>query len=337
MKVVRPLLLALVVTLAVSACRRGDDDGGSSTPTPGTPAPTIVPSAAEQTVPPATASPGLPSPAGPGAYTTGEISGAITYGGAERTFRIYVPESASPNVSVPLIIGLHGGLGSGEQFAANTRFDGAAERGGFIAVYPDGIGRTWNAGRCCGVAARTDVDDVGFISALIDELAARYEIDLARVYATGHSNGAMMALRLACELPERIHAVVAVAGGLEAPACAPPAPRSVLLIHGDADQNHPLEGGQGPDSIAGVDFVSVADSMETLRLGMSCDAATEPSESGGITTTTWSGCPPGVELKLEVIAGGSHAWPGGTGGVLTGEASDLLDATSEAAGFLLAH
>ena len=86
-----------------------------------------------------------------------------------------------------------------------TGFTPKASAEGFIVVYPDGTSRrapllTWNAGHCCGYAMEQRVDDVAFISALIEDLAARFPIDRKRIYVTGMSNGAMMAHRLGSEL-----------------------------------------------------------------------------------------------------------------------------------------
>jgi polyhydroxybutyrate depolymerase len=254
----------------------------------------------------------------------------MTYDGLDRTWRVYVPTSLPAGVAAPLVIGLHGGTGSGAQFENTTSMDSEAEAGRFIAVYPDGTGalRTWNGGNCCGYAVAADVDDVGFISALIDNVAHNFPIDTKRVYAVGHSNGAIMALRLACELSSKIAAIGAVAGSLEVPGCSPSRPVSVLLIHGDADQNHPIDGGLGPDSISGVPFNSVANTMETMHSAMGCADSNTQSVAGAITTTDWSGCPAGTAVKLEVIAGGSHAWPGGKQTLVGPEPSQALNATS---------
>jgi polyhydroxybutyrate depolymerase len=255
---------------------------------------------------------------------------SMTFGGLERTWRVYVPQSLPAGMAAPLVIGLHGGTGSAAQFENTTRMDAQAEAGRFIAVYPDGTGvaQTWNGGACCGYAVRNEVDDVSFIGALLDRLTADYPIDWTRVYATGHSNGAILSLRLGCELSDRIAAVGAVAGSLEVPGCAPSQPVAVLLIHGDADESHPIGGGTGPDSIAGVPFNSAANTMETMRTAMGCSAETAESVDGAITTTNWTGCPHGIAVELQVIAGASHSWPGGKPTLVGGQPSQALDATA---------
>jgi len=153
------LILVAAALLLLAACRRGDDGPPTDSQTPG-PSPTVPAS-------PGNATPGV----APGPRTE---AGSVTVDGRARTWRLYVPGSLRTGEAAPLVIGLHGGIGSGEQFARNTRFDEQAEAGGFLAVYPDGTGiaKTWNAGACCGYAQRNGVDDVAFISALSLLMAA---------------------------------------------------------------------------------------------------------------------------------------------------------------------
>ena len=266
--------------------------------------------------------------------------GSMRFGGHERTWRVYVPASLPLDNAVPLVIGLHGGLGSGEQFAESTRFDSQAEEGRFLAVYPDGVARpllgirTWNGGRCCGFAVDQNVDDVGFIATLIDQLQARFRIDPGRIYAMGHSNGGIMAYRLACELPDRIAAIGAVAASLEVP-CEAGQPVSVLSIHGDADTSHPLEGGEGADSLAGVAFTSVQESLDDWIALNGCAATPSVAQAGAVTTTRWSGCDQDAVVESQIVAGASHAWPGGEPtGPLRPQPSPDLDATAALWAFL---
>jgi polyhydroxybutyrate depolymerase len=317
----------LIVAAIVSGCRDRDGDEPDAAPTATTsdsrPATQTAKTAepASNPGPKATVAQGEPGP------LTDTVT--MSVGGRERTYRLYVPASL-PDGPAPLVIGLHGGFGSGEQFAHTGRFDAQAEAGAFIAAYPDGTGivPTWNGGRCCGYAVREDVDDIAFVEAVIDDIAGRYAIDPSRVYATGHSNGAIMALRLACE-SDRFAAVAAVAGSLEIPSCNPPHPASVLMIHGDADESHPLEGGSGDKSVSQVDFTSVAASMDMLAPAMGCSTVTDVGSSGPLVTTDWTACPDGTAVRLIVVGGASHAWPGGIqGAVFRAEPSDALDATA---------
>lgn len=327
-----PFVLAAMV-LVFAACRGDADDGSTpaatATHNPTAPAATTTTPAAEVT--PATVDATATATTGAAGEPIGPltIETEIDVDGVAREYRLFVPSSVREGVPAPLVIGMHGGFGNAAQFARSSGFDDEAERGGFIAVYPQGLGRvpTWNGGACCGYAARNDVDDVGFISALIDEVAAGYPVDLGRVYAVGHSNGAIMAFRLACELSDRIAAIGAVAGSLEIGSCAMEQPVSVLSIHGDADLNHPLNGGRGPQSVANVDFTSTAATMEAMRGANGCATGTTVVDEGDIVTTAWD-CPPGIDVELQVIRGGSHAWPGSNQVLASGPASQAMDATA---------
>jgi polyhydroxybutyrate depolymerase len=273
------------------------------------------------------------------APVAGAQNGTVMVKGAQRSYRLYVPKALPTGTAAPLVVAMHGGLGTPERFAESSRFDQAAEAHGFLVVYPEGVGRTWNVGSCCGQASLQNIDDVAFISALIDHLRASFEIDPDRVFATGHSNGAMMSFRLACELSDKIAAVAPVAGSLEIGSCAPSRPVAVLAIHGDADLNHPLQGGVGPNSITGVPYNSMANSMESLRKANGCSGVPSARREGEITTSVWPGCREGGHTEQRIIAGASHAWPGATsaGSAGAGAPSLAFDATEEVWRFFEGH
>jgi polyhydroxybutyrate depolymerase len=136
----------------------------------------------------------------------------------KRTFTVYVPASFDKSVQMPAIIALHGRGTTGKGMMIITRkgFNRLADKDGFLVVYPDGIELNWNDGRkdeeTNDRAHRENIDDVGFLSALIDIMIAEYNTDPQRIYITGISNGAMMAYRLACELSQRIAAIALLTG-----------------------------------------------------------------------------------------------------------------------------
>jgi polyhydroxybutyrate depolymerase len=209
----------------------------------------------------------------------------------------------------------HGGTGSGRQFEErSSRMNPVADREGFVVVYPDGTGtfRTWNAGGCCGSAARPPgVDDVGFVRILLDHLGEELCIDERRIYASGMSNGAMLSHRLACELWDRIAAVAPVAGTEMSPTCTPARAVPVMHVHGSADGHVPWEGGVGC-GLTGVSFRSVPATMEAWRVRNGCGTATaRVVVEGNGTCDGYLGCVDGVETVLCRIEGGGHSWPGG--------------------------
>jgi polyhydroxybutyrate depolymerase len=306
MKTVILVSLLVLLGVLVMGCSKKD---GSGYPLSATPAPGETPGGFTAT------------------RSAGTTHGTWNFGGQERTFRLFIPFGIKAGEKVPLVVALHGGLGSGDQFAAASGFESLARDEGFVVVFPDGVGNTWNGGGCCGQAARQNIDDVGFLAALIDLLVREAPVDASRVFMTGHSNGAIMAFRFGCERPEMVKGIAPVAGSLEIPQCNAAKGTNLLAIHGDADQNHPIDGGKGPRSIAGVDFVSMEKTLSLWTAGMGCSSSPQRTTSGTLTTTEWDGCKDGTIARYIVIVGADHPWPGSTGGALGTPATKELDAT----------
>jgi len=284
-----------------------------------------------------------------------DISGSISVpGGGRRTYTLYVPKSLPKATPVPLLVGLHGGLGSGRQFEQNTDFDGLAEANRFIVVYPNGTPirpaapnrLVWNGGGCCSVAEQSqqNVNDVGFISALITKMEHRYDIDKSRVYATGHSNGAILAERLACQLSNQIVAIGVQAGDLFVNSCVTSHPVSVLEIHGTDDQNIPINGGVGSRSLTRADFPPPVDGLKTLAAQDACPSTpttrVDPSNSA-VNFEIWQPCHAGTLVEWAKVTGANHAWMGhpaspGTQS-LVGSAYMGFDSSAAVWSFLSAH
>jgi polyhydroxybutyrate depolymerase len=285
-------------------------------------------------------------------------SGAVlqsikTRDGRTRTFRLYVPRSLPRHEPVPLLVALHGGFGSGAQFEANSGFDQLADAHHFIVVYPDGTpirphgalanARVWNGGRCCGPAARQQIDDVAFISQLIDRVAQHHDIDHHRVYAAGHSNGAIMSYRLACELSDKLVAIGVQAGSLEVDQCEPSHPVSVLHIHGRADRAIPIGGGRG-GGLAGIAFRPPRDAVTTFAHVDGCPDSSSTAvapDNADVSIETWQPCQRGTAVQFVTVAGASHAWmghPSGRAGrALTGPPYMKFDSSAAIWSFLAAH
>jgi polyhydroxybutyrate depolymerase len=163
---------------------------------------------------------------------------SFTHDGRTRTYIVRPPRDVANNrTPLPVVLVLHGGGGNAVNAERMSGFTELVERERLIAVYPDGTGRlpttllTWNADHCCALAMTERVDDVGFIAALLDTLAARYPVDARRIYVTGMSTGGMMAHKLARELPQRIAAIAPVVGAVFVGAPPPKGPVSVLAIN----------------------------------------------------------------------------------------------------------
>lgn len=265
---------------------------------------------------------GQPSSAYPPGLSTPD---SLVHGSLTRTFRVYVPPSypVSGATPTPVVVLLHGGFGSGAQVEGSARITTVADTEGFVAVSPDGVLspgniRTWNGGTCCGYAVAANIDDVGFVSALLDHLEARLCIDRRRVYAAGMSNGAIMSYRLACELSSRIRAVGPVAGALGVASCTPARAVPLMHVHGTDDLNVPFGGAVGC-GVSGAAFTSVAESVGTLAAAAGCGGNPVTTLVQGDGTCMRQGtCPNGNDVELCTIGGGGHQWPGGTPPLISG-------------------
>ncbi|KYK35392.1 MAG: phospholipase [Theionarchaea archaeon] len=249
---------------------------------------------------------------------------SIEVDGLTRTYIAHVPPSYDEMTPTPLVLVLHGGGGSAQKMVNFTGFNTLSDQEGFIVVYPNGVENHWNDGR--GVhkyrAHRENIDDVTFISALIDRLTQEYTIDETRIYATGISNGAMMSCRLACELSERIAAIAMVAGAMSeelSAACSPSRPVSVLVMSGTDDPLVLWEGGNiqfGRQNLGTT--LSVPDTVMYWVTHNNCSltpAVTwlpDTQEDGTqVRKEVYNRGKEGTEVILYAIEGGGHTWPGG--------------------------
>ena len=269
---------------------------------------------------------------------------SLQFGGLRRTYRVYRPATADRSRPVPLVLVLHGGLGTGAQAEQAYGWDAEADRGGFVVVYPDGVGHTWNAGICCGPAARRRIDDLGFLRSLLGVLQRNEGIDPGRIAATGISNGGLMDYVLACRLPGRLAAIGPVAATQPEPCpaargAARPRPTSVLHIHGLDDHYIPFAGGPGTKGLAAsrIDWPPVQDVIEAWRQMDGCGAPVVRVE-GSVTRST-SACADASAVALVTIRGAGHQWPGAAPPRLPflDPPSTALDATSALGAFFAAH
>ena len=280
--------------------------------------------------------------AGAGAFASAASDlQTLQSGDRDRTYRIYRPESLAWAAQVPLVVVLHGGFGGSAQAERAYNWDETADAHGFVVLYPDGFEHSWNAGDCCGPAQRQNVDDVAFLTALVDHVRSAERIDPERIYVTGISNGAMMAYRLACESSLHIAAIGPVAGTLEVPCTAAP-PTSVLAIHGLSDGNVPFAGGQPSAGVERNPRRAVPDVVAQWR---TLDGCTKPAvDKTGPVTTEAAHCAHGRDVALITVSGAGHQWPGGqpasaaaTRILRLDPPSSAIDATAQLWTFFAAH
>jgi len=277
----------------------------------------------------------------------------LAHDGRERSYLLHVPpaRSAGPR---PLLLAFHGGGGNGPGFQRYAGLDPLADRDGWLVAYPNGTSRlfdgrllTWNAGACCGYASDTGVDDVGFAIAVIEDAARLAAVDRARVYATGHSNGAMMAYRLAAEASQRVAAIAPVAGAMMLDAFAPARPVPVLHIHSVDDPRALYAGGHTEVLGREIRHRPVESGLARWRAADACppepavlDSRRRPAGDGAVHTATllaWAPCAGGSEVRLWKLTGGGHGWPG-SDPVLPerrmGPRTDVISAAEEIWAFL---
>jgi polyhydroxybutyrate depolymerase len=226
----------------------------------------------------------------------------ISVGGVDRSYRVYKPAGTSG--SEPLIVMLHGGFGTAEQAERAYGWNQLADSAKFVVAYPDGIGRAWNVRGCCGQAASNSIDDVGFITEMVDEIGKNVDIDPSRVYATGISNGGMMSYTLACN--SDVFAAIGPDSATQLDPCDSPHPTSVMHVHGTADRLIPYSGGPGA-GVAHVGGPSVPDLNEFWRSVDQCGAPTKTT--AGPVTTSAATCAYNRSVVLMTVEGGGHEWP----------------------------
>jgi polyhydroxybutyrate depolymerase len=264
------------------------------------------------------------------AFAGKDLRTSFMHDSLKRTFIIYIPSSYDKTVQLPLVIALHGRGANGASMIILTHkgFNKMADNDGFIMVYPDGIELNWNDGRmdeeANDRAHRENIDDVGFLSALIDSMIKDYNIDPKRVYVTGISNGAIMSYRLACELSDKITAIAPVDGNIPNllfPECSPSEPVSVLSINNTDDPLVPFEGGYiyGIRKINLGKVLSVNESIEFWVNRNKCSVTPvvteepdmDPKDGTRVTRKQYVNGIEGTEVILYAVDGGGHTWPGG--------------------------
>ena len=264
------------------------------------------------------------------ALTPGNHNLSLHFGDRTRRFIVHMPPQVREGRPLPVVLSFHGGGGTARGTQEYTGTDSIADREGFIVVYPEGTGvlprrlHTWNAGTCCGYARDHHVDDVGFVRALLDDLARRTPIDQRRVYATGLSNGGMMSYRLAAELGDRIAAIAPIAGGMVVDSIRSPRPVPIMHIHSVDDPRALYAGGVGPSfPFTNIRVVHpVMDSViarwarfdgcpGTPVVGETIHGRSgSPSAGHTATPIRYAPCAGGSEIVLWKLTGAGHVWPG---------------------------
>lgn len=277
----------------------------------------------------------------------------LRHDGLTRHALVHLPPGFRPGAPTAVVLAFHGGAGDAAYMADDARYGliSLADQENFVIVFPSGYSRfprgklaTWNAGDCCGDARDRQIDDVGFVRALLQQLGQQIPITPQRTFAMGMSNGAMMSYRLACEMSDAFRAIAAVAGTEAVPRCQPTQPVGILHIHARDDTHVRFDGGAGPDAFRDaskvMDFVSVPKTISRWVARQHCTpTARRTLEVPGAYCERHAGCEGGVEVRLCVTATGGHAWPGSPGARLGRKPapSQALSANAQAWAFFQAQ
>jgi polyhydroxybutyrate depolymerase len=247
------------------------------------------------------------------------VAQQLSSGGRQRTYRLFVPEAIGGRTRLPLVLDLHGSGGTSDGQARTSRFETVAAREGVVVATLQADGGRWNVPVVDG---RTD--DVAYVADVIDHVAARTCVDLARVYATGFSGGGRMSSLLGCRLGDRIAAIAPMAG-LRWPGPCSGRPVPVLTFHGLADTQNPYAGKASGRGAEWLESIPEALAGWARHNGCDGDVVLEDPE-GPLSTMRYQGCDAGAEVRLVRIDGLGHTW-----------AREQIDATAEMWRFFARH
>jgi polyhydroxybutyrate depolymerase len=272
-------------------------------------------------------------------YAQNRPTGTIVSSGQKREYLLYVPRSYDRSKPTPLVISMHGAGGWPIQQMEFSEWNRVADKQGFIVVYPSGTARggprIWHV----GPGARL-MKDVRFISELIDKLEADYNIDPARIYANGLSNGGGMSFVLSCTMSDRIAAVGLVASAQTLPWnwCTDHRAVPMIAFHGTADPMAPYNG--GASWVVDGALPSIPTWAANWARRNRCNAKPiESAVAADVTRREYTNCADNAAVVLYTIRGGGHTWPGGQQlpEWFCGPTSRSIDASSQMWAFFRAH
>ncbi len=240
-------------------------------------------------------------------------NGSFIFDGQERDYTVFLPQDFQPNM--PVVFNLHGYTDDAQWQMQYSLMNNVADTAGFIVIYPDAIYPGFNTGLVYGNwPPIPDINDVRFISALIDTIFEHYNVDKNRVYCCGYSNGGMMTFKLASELGHRFAAFASVAGVLLDPIVDNHnyiSPLPILMFHGTNDVLVNYDG--GPEEM----MWSVETSLNFWINNNGCVSVPDtialpdinPSDSCMVEKISYLGCDDETSVILYKVIDGGHSWP----------------------------
>jgi polyhydroxybutyrate depolymerase len=261
------------------------------------------------------------------------VTAHLTSGGLDRSYLIHLPAGYQPHNLTSLVMAFHGRKGDGKDIEAFSGIDALNA----IAVYPVGApGEDGQTAWQSAPYAAPGVDDVRFVSDLLDHLQSTLCVDPNRIYATGKSNGGGFTALLACQLPDRIAAFATVAGAFypgTTQGCATSPPVPLVDFHGTADPIIDYNGGTSHDT----PIPAMADWVQGWADHNRCTTETTTSIGSDVTELAWSGCAGNAPIDHYRVAGAGHTWPGELVDSGPGSATHTISATQVMWQFFTAH
>jgi polyhydroxybutyrate depolymerase len=229
----------------------------------------------------------------------------LQVGGLERAYFLLPALGLAPDEKASLLVVLHQDVSSGREIAVDLGLD-ALRRHGVTLAYPNGFGGSWNSGACCGIAAERDVDDVGFVNAVLEDVGRHTAVDPARRALLGYSGGGMLAYRLMCRPHPDLIAVVEINGSLESHCANGLELPDLLSVHGEKD------GSVGVTTSRFVNHLhmaprSVVSTLTTVTGQAGCDER-RTERVDGIELWHWDGCRGGGAVEAQIVPGAGHGW-----------------------------
>lgn len=305
----------LLLSAGLHACSAGPEQPSGGTGGSGSGASSAASSDASATSTTATSG-GSTGSTGTGGVTA--ACAATTFGGAERPVKLHVPPTYACDKAAPLVIMLHGYAVTSQSEEAYLGILAGSDKRGFLYAAPDGVkdattSQYWNATEACCDYYGSKVDDSAYLSGLIKEIEAEFNVDAGRVYLIGHSAGGFMAHRMACDHGDQIAGVVSLEGAMfqDVKKCPGTTPVSVLEIHGTSDTVIAYNGGfigvnafpSAPTTVAAWATIDGCGAADPSGAPLDLDASLPGNET---TITAYPGCKGGTSVQLWTIQNGLH-------------------------------
>lgn len=244
-----------------------------------------------------------------GSLASGDWELTLDQDGRTRTVYVHVPACYDGTEAVPLVVIFHGYMDTATNQSNTDGFMQKADEECFIAAYPEGFGssgfQSWNAGKaCCGSAVDYKVDDVSLARGIVDLISSRCSIDLKRVYAHGHSNGAGMAHRLGREAADVFAAVSPKSMPVLVPDSIPTRAVPIIQFHGTADTTIYYGGGLIP--FEDTSYMGAQESLQDWATVNGCSGTPVTVYYDRSRCETYEDCAEGVKVTLCTVQGGDH-------------------------------